>query len=250
MSNNKGMENETLLVEALNNKTFSQINQNLQTMMRDIFGYQTDEETISAAKVEGVFKPDISITYKGITKHISIKQGRANMVHGENIKTFILYLRSLGVSKETQRTILYHHFGDGTMNGTGKKRMDGFETRAWLHEQIKAANNELNNNYELIHKFLERTMYQGIDETAPNVDYIYFGTPEYGVVVSKKQIQTYVDKRNWKYFDNLHIGPVFFKPHARYAAKRIVSTERREMVHCYWPNLAMDLDMISKRYTF
>lgn len=250
MPSNKGITNEFLIAEALNNKSFFEINRNLQTMMRDIFGYEDEKEIIKCERVEGVYKPDLCITYKGVKKYVSVKEGRANMVHGENIKTFILYLRSFGISKETQKTILYYHFGDGTMTGDGKKRMDSYEARDWLHKEIKLANDELNKNKDLIHSFLERTMYQGIDETAPNVDYIYFGTPEYGVIVSKKQIQTYVDRRNWRYFDNLHIGPIFLKPHARYAHTNINSVERREKVHCYWPNLAMDLDMISKRYSF
>lgn len=186
MSSNKGCANEALIAEALNGKTFSEINSNLQTMIKDIFGYQEEQEIIKCERVEGVFKPDISITYKGQTKYVSIKEGRANMVHGENIKPFILYLRAHGVSKKTQRTILLYHFGDGTMTGTGKQRLSSYDAKAWLHKEIKAANMELNNNRELINDFLERAMYQGIDESAPNVDYIYFGTPEYGVTVSKK----------------------------------------------------------------
>ena len=250
MPSNKGMQNEELIVEALNNKKYEDINPNLQTMIRDIFGYQDNDEMVCAEQMEGVFKPDIKVKIKDVTKYISIKEGRANMVHGENIKTFIQYLRAHGVSTRTQKIILYYHFGDGTMVGNGKERKSAYAVTAWLHKYIREANQELNTNKELINDFLKRAMYQGVDENAPTVDYIYFGTPEYGVTVSKKQIETYVNRRDWKYYDNLHIGPIFIKPHARYAHKKIVSVERREKVHCYWPNLPMDLDRISKRFSF
>ena len=250
MSSNRGFDNEKLIAEALNGKKFSEINRNLQTMVRDMFGYQDDEEVISAFQIDSMFKPDISITYKGQTKYVSIKSGTAKVFHGENIKSFILFLRSKGVSKETQKTILLFQYGDGTLDGSGKKRLDSYEAREWLHKQIKKANMELNSNPDLIDSVLERTMYQGLDESAPAVDFIYFGTPEYGVVVSKKQIHTYVSQRGWRYYDNLHIGPIFIKPHARYANRQIVSVERRERVRCYWPDLMSDLDRISKRYTF
>ena len=247
---NQGFENEKLIAEALNKKLYSQINPNLQTMIKSMFGYRSLFTHIKCVQSKPLFKPDIEITYKGMTKYVSVKMGHANMVHGEDIKTFILFLRSIGVSKETQKTILLFHYGDGTMDGSGKKRLNQADTFQWLRTRIKEANDELNNNYEIIEKVMNRVMYQGIDPLAHAVDYIYFGTPEYGVTVSKKQITTYVKRKSWNYFDFLHIGPIFLKPHARYSKKHIVDEKRHNTVHCYWPNLSEDLDRISRRYTF
>ena len=250
MSSNRGYDNEKLIVDALNGKKFDEVNHNLQTMLRDIFSYQDENSVIKCEQIDGVYKPDIAITYKGIVRNISIKSGSANMLHGENIKTFIPFLRSLGISEETLKTIVLFHYGDGTLDGSGSKRLTTYEAFNWLDERIKEANKELNKSYDFIDKVMHRLIYQGVDETAPSVDYIYFGSPEYGFTVSKKQLSTFVRKKNWAYFNYLHIGPIFIKPHARYSDKEIVNPKLREKVHCYWPNFSIDLDRISKRFTF
>ena len=250
MSSNKGYYNEQLLVEALNGKRYSEINHNLQTMMRDMFAYQNEEEIIEAEQIKGLYKPDISITYKGQKVNVSVKSGSATMVHGESIRTFIQFLRENGISSKTMKIILLFHFGDDTLDGSGPVRHNTQEIFSKLSSKIKEANAELNANRAFIEKFVDRVMYRGIFPDSPVVDYIYFGSPEYGTVVSKKQIATYINMKNWKYFNYLHIGPIFFKPHARYAYREVVSTERREKVHFYWPNLGHDLDKINKRYSF
>ena len=250
MGANKGYENEVYIAEALNGKKFYELNINLQAMIRDLFGQPNEKETIECEIFDGPYKPDITIRYKGQTKYVSIKCGRANELHGENIKPFVLFLRSLGVSKRTQVTLVLYQFGDGTIDGTGKRRMNNLEVNNWLRKRLKEANDELNMNREVINKTLDRVMFQGILESSTPAEYIYFGTPEIGKVVSKKQIQAYVNSRGWRFFQCLHIGPIFLKPHARYTRSRIKDVQRREEVYCYWPNLADDLDRISKRFNF
>lgn len=248
MPSNYGFQNESLIAEALNNKKYEEINPNLQMLIRDMFGYQEEKAIIQSGVVDGPFKPDIFVRYKGMTRFISVKCGGATQVHEENIKPFILFLREQGVSRKTQKTILLYHFGDGTLDGSGKRRMDYFQTRMWLENELKEANQELNKNYKLINAFLERTLFQGINPDADGVDYIYFGTPEYGKIVSKRQIFKYVKIKTWLFMDTLHIGPILIKPHARYADKEILNQKYREEVFCYWPNLSDNLDFISKRF--
>ncbi len=250
MGSNKGLLNEQLISEAMNGKKYSEINHNLQSVIRDLFGYPDENEIIECAQFEGHFKPDIYIKYKGETKYISIKCGRASMVHGENIKDFVLFLRSLGVSKRTQKTILLYHYGDGTLIGNGAKRLNQAETVFWLQKEIQLANDELNRNHDLINKVINRVLFQGIDDNAQSADYIYFGDPEYGQIVSKKQIYTFATYKSWVFYNHFHIGPIFFKPHARYANTPIINEASRNKIHCFWPNLPDVLTRISKRYSF
>ena len=250
MGSNQGFQNESLIAEALNGKTYDQINQNLQSLIKNLFGYPEEGAIIESAQIEGVFKPDIYIKYKGQTKNISVKVGRANKVHGENVKDFILFLRSLGISEQTQKIMLLFHYGDGTLDGSGKRRLDSLAIRIKMDKLLKIANRELNSSREVIDKVMERVLFQGIADNGPNAEYIYFGSPEYGQIVSKRQIYTYIDNRSWQFATKLHIGPIFIRPHARYADKKIFNPLSRERVHCYWPNLADDLDRISKRFSF
>ena len=219
-------------------------------MITELFGEPIKKALIKSEVFDGPYKPDIVVHYKGQSKYISVKSGRANEVHGENIKPFILFLRSLGVSKETQRTLILYQYGDGTLDGSGKKRMNSMEVYTWLDKQIKLANDELNMNKEVVMKTLERTMFQGILDTSTAADYIYFGTPKIGQIVSRKQIEAYVKSRGWRFFQCLHIGPIFLRPHARYVRSHVKSVQRREEVYCYWPNLSDELARIKEKYEF
>ena len=136
------------------------------------------------------------------------------------------------------------------MDGTGKKRRDNMHTRMWLDTYLKELNRELNEDHDFISKVIERTMFQGILETSPKAEYIYFGTPEYGRIISRKQIYTFINSKSWQHYECVHIGPVFLRPHARYANRPIRNQKDHDQVDCYWPHFSEDLDMISKRFAF
>ena len=52
-------------------------------------------------------------------------------------------------------------------------------------------------------------------------NYIYHGDADYGVLVSKRQLFKHCIRRDCKWMDNLHIGPMLLNPHARYIGKEI-----------------------------
>ena len=58
--------------------------------------------------------------------------------------------RQFGISIETQKTLLLYQYGDGTMDGTGTKRMNYHEVFDWLHTHIEKANEELNGKFDII----------------------------------------------------------------------------------------------------
>ena len=245
---NEGIEREEALVKALDGKRIKNLNQNLQFMVLHIFKDEKNTSKLSCKLTDNYIKPDIVLSCNGKVAYISIKSGQAQVLHGENIKSFILFLRSIGISEETQKTILYFQFGDGTMDGTGEKRMNYRDTYNWLEKRIQKANLELNNRYETIEAVVERVMFQGVNPTEPSAEYIYFGDVDYGILVSKRQVYSHLKHKSWHYYDNLHIGPILLKAHARYADRQIVSDERRNKITCYWAKLAADLEYISKRY--
>ena len=128
--------------------------------------------------------------------------------------------------------------------------MNYHEVYNWLEKRIAKANLELNNRLETIEKVIDRVLYQGVDPTAISAEYIYYGTVDYGIIISQRQIHSYLTKKTWNYYDNLHIGPILLKAHARYADRQIVSDERRSRVTCYWAKLPADLEYIGKRFMF
>lgn len=250
MPSNRGFLNEEIIAKAIDGKRFIDINHNLQYTLRAIFPEISNDDIVEAKQLNDIYKPDISVTYKGITKYISIKSGHAVEVHSEKARCFADFLRKHGVSERTIETFLLFHYGDGTTDGTGTNKLNNYDLMVKYRDRIAEANEELNKSTKLMVHVIHHTMFQGIDPKAKVVDYMYFGNAEYGNIISKHQIRMFLEKKCWKYFNMLHCGPIFFKPRARYINGPVKSEYRRHMVMCYWPNIAEDFCFIGNRYTF
>ena len=248
MGNNQGLLKEDEMVMHLHNKKVGELSNNITYMMKELYGALDENEVIQCHKTEDSVKPDFIIQYKGIIKNVSMKSGRSEIVHQEIIKNFVLYLRSLGVSSKTQRTILLYQFGDGTMDGSADKRMSYEKLRLLMKDRIDEANLELNAHNDFIWKVVERCVFIGTLKNAPEADALYHGDYEFGRVVTRKQVQKHIMRKNWNFYNNLHIGPLQIRPSARYIGKEIASEKRRHRVELYWPHLREDIDFIARRY--
>ena len=51
-----------------------------------------------------------------------------------------------------------------------------------------------------------------------------------------------------EYMSHLHIGPMLFRPHARYIGDDIKNEYSRKKVDVSWPRLEKDIRYISERY--
>ena len=108
----------------------------------------------------------------------------------------------------------------------------------------------MNWNKEFVFKTIYRCLIQGISDDYPMIDAIYFGTKDYGITCTRKQILTHIRRRNFSYFENLHIGPLLLRPHSRYSGTDIKSERNRERIVAYWPNLNADINYIANRYDY
>lgn len=250
MSINKGYFREDEMIHFLNNQKVSNLNKSQHELLRVLFGVVEPDEIIKCDYAIEYTKPDFVITYKEKNKYVSMKSGKSEVLHSEMISTLIPFLRSIGVSENTLRTILLYHFGDGTVNGTGKERYSIEKLNFWLADRIKQANKELNSNEEIINKFVDRIIFQGVKNDVPAADCIYHGNFEYGIAVNKKQILKYIKKKyvTWAFYDRLHIGPLFLRPHARYIGKEIKNEIRHMKMDVYWPKLSADLAYIDEHF--
>ena len=250
MPTNYGFLKEDEMVHHLNGIKIKDLSNNLRNLMRDLFGVLDDEEVVHARKTDDFIKPDFIIEYRNEKKYVSMKSGKANVVHSEIITTFTAFLLENGISKETVETILLYQFGDGTTDGTGKKRLEYDQLRFNLSLRIKKANKELNADNNFIMKVIDRCVFVGTLPNAIPADCIYHGNYEFGMVATKRQFEKHIMRRNWNYINNLHIGPLQLRPHARYINSEIVSEKRRRTVDCYWPYYNADIEFISRRYDF
>lgn len=248
MHKNLGRLKEDEIVLALNDKKANELSHNLKHILREMFGLFDGEHIVKAGLVENFQKPDFYIEVNGVRKYVSLKSGRANKLGEEKLKSFLLFLRSKGISKRSQQTFLYNHFGDGTLDGSGKERFDYNYLRVKLANRIKELNEEFNYSKEFIKDVVIRCMFKGPVESNIEADYIYHGDVNYGTICSKTQILKHLDRRDWDFMDNPHIGPIQFRPHARYIGKEIKNEERRWEIDFWWANLGADLDYIAERY--
>ncbi len=248
MSNNKGQLREDEMIITLNGKKIKELNPNLREMMENLFGVIEDEKTIKCVKSQDYIKPDIDITYEGLTMGVSIKSGTASNVHNEMLSTFIDYLRNHGISERTIKTVLLHHYGDGTSDGTGSVRQEAGEIMYHLKSELKDANEELNENVEFIIDAVDRFMFQGVDPEAEKAKAIYIGDIRFGFLTARSQVIKCVSKERWDYYNSLHIGPLLIRPHARYANVEVKSEMSRNRIDVWWPHLYEDLQRISRRY--
>ena len=248
MPSNHGKLNEDEIMLALNNHKVMDLLPSLHYLMEELFGALEPEETIICTQPDIPIKPDLLITYKGVTKGLSIKSGTSDCVHGEPVEKFVEFLKEIGISENTIQTILLNQFGDGTTDGTGKERMELIELKYKLRYQIKDANNELNSDPEKLMKIINRMIFQGCDSNATPADAIYHGTMYSGIVVTKRQVTKYISNKMWDYYDNLHVGPIVLRPHARSIGKEIKHEFSRHKIDGFWSGLLADMKYISQKY--
>ena len=248
MPTNKGLLKEDEMVLNLNKKRISELSPNLRTFINDLFGAVDDNEILHAKIIQGSAKPDFYVRYKTRTKYVSMKSGKSDTVHEEYIKNFVLYLRSLGVSTRTQQTILLFHYGDGTMDGTGKKRYEFEQLSYLLAERIKDANEELNKDYQFVKKVVDRCIFDGAIKDAIRADAIYHGDYHYGVMMNRKQLNKYLKGKDFTWINRLHIGPLLLRPCGRYVGCEVKNEKKRKTIDCYWPHFKDGVEYVSRRY--
>ena len=245
-----GFYRESEIITHLNNEKIKSINKDLRNVIQSMFGPLKDNTILHSERVMGFVKPDFSITANGITKYVSMKSGTASVVHQEDIKTFVKFLRECGVSRRTLQTFLYLHYGDGTLDGSGPKRYSADEMKIIAKERIKDANDELNNNKEIILKVARRVLFKGTIE-GPEADYIFHGDVSGGYIASRGQIYKYITRHDWNDDElrTLHIGPFFFRCHVRYLNTEVKNPEKRQRCDCWWPRIKTDIMWHISKYS-
>lgn len=239
---NNGLIIEKNFKSAFNGKSFDELNDFQKKFILELFPNINDNDYIICSKYIKEFgKPDITISLNNEKKYISIKSGSSDGMHIEDIKTFILFLRSLGVSVQTQKILLLYHYGDGTLDGTGEKRMLHNEIAYKYKEHIEFANKELSNS-KIVLACLNRFVLQGTNEYMQTIDYIYYGDENYGVFCSKNELANYIISRDYSHLKTLHIGPMTIQPYLRDVNNESHNKYKRHKVQIKWHYLLTDIE--------
>lgn len=248
MKYNHGEFKETQIVQKINESKFKDLPINLQNMVRFIFPSCRDDDTIYCKQITETMKPDFSIAIGEEVHYVSMKSGINNIVHQEYIKNFINLLRGYGFSDYVLKTILYFQFGDGTLDGSAEERISYEELRLRLKKPFFKSNDELNANRKAMIELVDRFLFKGSNEEYIMADYLYHGNAEYGLIVSRTQVLKHLEYHDWSWCEAIHIGPILFRPHARYYKTKVKNESYRQRVEFYWPNLLPDMEYIRQHY--
>ena len=244
---NQGQRNEFNIANSYHDKTFSNLNDFQKGIIRSMYPNIDEASCIQCfVSTNKIGKPDIYFVVNGEYKFWSIKSGITDSVHFESIKSFILFLRSLGVSVKTQKILLLFHYGDGTLDGTGNQRMLYDELVLKNRDNINYANKELA-KYEIVEAALNRFVFCGTENNANEVDYIYYGDEKYGVLCSRDELTNFVLSKNYSHYKTMHIGPMSIQPYLRDPNRVSRHPYKRDIVQIKWHYLLTDLEIATTK---
>ena len=243
-SNKSGFQNEVKLISSLHNKSFQQLNDNLKKFILFLFPQVKRNDKIKCYCGKAGQKPDIIIEINNEKKLVSVKNGSGNSVHQEDISVFMDFLKSLGVSKETRMELLKFHWADGTLDGSGKKRVSSVKYKSEHKKEIDLINSELNKK-ELLTKIINRVLFKGRCEDFEEACAIYYGDEKEGHWATREEIIKYIlnSKPNLK---SVHFGPLTYQIWNRCLNFNPKTEIRRNTMQVKWSSIERDLLNIEK----
>lgn len=214
-SNAHGNKNELSIVQALENKAFSVLNNNLKEFIKYV-AKDNDFDVSSNTKINAKYEPntklkqDFYLYIDDKEYYISLKMGSGNSVHQEKCSDFVKYIKdNLFASEEVCNNFLFFLWADGTLDGTGSttkdkdgnivSRFTSKEFREKYPEKFKILQVFLDKNQR---KLIERFLFVGRHNS--RVDYVYHGNLLNGFWTSSKEIIEYNIKNSSG--KGLHVG--------------------------------------------
>lgn len=239
-----GFQNEDELIEYLNNRKIKDLNKNMKDFICFLFGNIDEESIIQATTGKSGQKPDMIITINNKIKKISVKKGTGNSVHQEKVDVFIELLTTMDIPSEIISKLLYFHWGDGTVDGTGTERISAPQYQKQFPEEIAKINEEFNKEKHL-KKFIYRFILQGKSCEYDIIDSLYYGNVNEGHWASKDEIIEYIISKTFS-LDSIHLGPLTYQTWNRCLNFNPKTENRRNIMQIKWGSLLVDLLKIER----
>jgi hypothetical protein len=156
-----GFENEEQIKETINSLPFENLSTDLKNVLKKL-NSGIIPKIISAKKIGGKAKPDLSIKLDSNVFFISVKKGSGNSVHQEKLETFIPFVENLGASVDIINAIKLFIWSDGTINGSGEitNRKNVKEMANAYPSELKIVQCFFNTHKKpLIHRFITTGIY-------------------------------------------------------------------------------------------
>jgi hypothetical protein len=240
-----GFTNEHQIVEHINRRLFSELNNDLQSLLTKLYDCNLMGQRFSAAIINGQMKPDIVVETGGIRRYISIKIGLNNSVHQESLDCFENFLINNSMPLNIIENLKRFHYGDGTLNGTGMNR---YRSTQWI-EMNGGEVNEINrmfNESDFLQIALDRFLFRGNVANSPTADAIYHGTYEGGFWATRSEILEHLIP-NQSNNIQVHFSNLTYQVWNRNLNFNPNTENRRHTMQIKWSSLREDLHNISLR---
>lgn len=241
-----GIRNEYEILEAINGKTFNQLSEHLRYVVKEMFPRIEETNIITVEKVPGFAKPDLKFTVEGESHYLSVKFGGSSQVHCEDLSVFVDWLKQNGFSDHIIELYKKYHFGDGTLDGTGSKRMGQEEVLNSMASEIREINDAFNENRYLVRDLCKRVVFEGNDPLKQSADFLYHGDIEEGEICSMDSVLRYFKTKKNDKLITPHFGRIIVRPYARYINGNESYLEKRFKVVFEWCRMMWDLEFIKE----
>lgn len=237
MFNNQitGFSNEYEFVDYLDGKLVKNVNMLFRELFLNLYGDIDENEMIRCWINYKKEKTDIFIRINNCIKRISLKKGVKNSVHVEHIETFINYIKTIGINEKIICDILKYHYGDGTIDGTGKKRMSVFEYKSYFQKTIDLINLNFQNDniiVDLINRFILLDK-----ESRKKIDAVIYGVINDFIFINKEEIIDLFLKHKNDYSSCLHFSLLSYQPLTRCLNGNSKYNDKRHYVQIKWYNI-------------
>ncbi len=236
---NDGFTNETELRDYINNNNWDTYNQNIKNLLEFLFGDKlVTGKSFIAEKCVGQVKPDLVVTHNNSKKYISIKKGSGNSVHQEKISVFFPFIEGL-FGKKALNNLKIFHYGDDTIDDTGKIRYSASECQKKYKNEITELN-KLFNEWQYLKQFLDRFLFIGNVSSTLITDIIYHGNISSGIWASRDELYSYF-KENSFTSSTLHFASLTYQVWGRNNDFTAVHPDRRYVMQVKWGRILNDL---------
>ncbi len=234
-----GYDNEYQFVLAINNKRIKDLDPLCRDLIIKILHGVSDSIMLKAWRNHYKQKNDVMIKVGGILKGISIKMGSRNSIHVEKLEEFICFLRKLGISDDMIDVYKKYHYADGTIDGSGNKRLSSEEFKLLYQKDIDRLNLLLNTK-ENIATAVSRFVLYG-HYSLHSIDALVYGTPNDFLFLLPDEITNIHLKNKDNYSTGVHFGNLFVQPLGRNLKRSSSGEYARSFVQIKWYSLFDDI---------
>jgi hypothetical protein len=238
---NFGFKNEQKIMNYLQNKDYSNLNNNFKKLISKSFC--SYEGVIHCEQEGGINKSDLKIIINKEFHTYSIKSGKGNSVHQESIESFIKYLK-----KEHQLTALLETYllrfiwADGSIDGSGKlkHRLSSKKFKNKYPYIIDAIQDYFNTISQTL---IRRFIIEGVHAKS-SAEFIYYGTEKKGTCCRSEEVLEWLTQQKSK--ATLHVGKLSFQAWNRNLKGKAKAEKKRGIIQIKWGGLKKDIKKIAK----